>query len=223
MSTLDQFKQSTLRQTIWKTIREAILRGELAPGSPLNQANLASRFGVSRGPLREALSSLEKEGLVTNIPYRGTFVADFDDRIINETYSVRRVLEAFAAELAIKNGTTQQVAELREIFSEMVEAAAQQDMERFHEMDLQLHRHIYMMADHELLLQLWSAIETNVKRGIFFGQFRLYTPDELLDAHRRIVEAFERHDIESAKREIDIHITDGCARLIAHWKAAQGQ
>lgn len=221
MSTLDQLKQSTLRQTIWKTIREAILRGELPPGSPLNQANLASHFGVSRGPLREALSSLEKEGLVTNIPYRGTFVADFDDRIINETYSVRRVLEAFAAELAIENGTAQQVAELREIFSQMVEAATEKDIEKFHELDLQLHRQIYLMADHELLLQLWTAIETNVKRGIFFGQFRLYTASELLDAHRRIVEAFEAGDVEGAKREIDVHITDGCARLIAQWQATQ--
>jgi DNA-binding GntR family transcriptional regulator len=221
VSTLDQFKQSTLRQTIWKTIREAILRGELAPGSPINQASLAARFGVSRGPLREALSSLEKEGLVTNIPYRGTFVADFDDRIITETYSVRRVLEAFAAELAIQNGTAQQMAELRDIFSEMAEVAAEQDMEKFHELDLQLHRHIYLMADHELLLQMWNAIETNVKRGIFFGQFRLYTPSELLDAHLRIVEAFEVRDVEAAKREIDTHITDGCARLIAQWSATQ--
>ncbi len=133
MSTLDQFKQSTLRQTIWKTIREAILRGELAPGSPINQASLAARFGVSRGPLREALSSLEKEGLVTNIPYRGTFVADFDDRIITETYSVRRVLEAFAAELAIQNGTAQQMAELRDIFPRW-RIAAELVMEKFHEL-----------------------------------------------------------------------------------------
>lgn len=221
MSTLDHFKQSTLRETIWKTIREAILRGELAPGSPINQASLAARFGVSRGPLREALSSLEKEGLVTNIPYRGTYVADFDDRIISETYSMRRVLEAFAVERAIKNGTSRQITELREIFVEMAEAADLQDMEKFHEIDLLFHRHIYMMADHELLLQLWAAIETNVKRGIFFGQFRLYTPVELLDAHRRIVEAFEARDLATAKREIDLHITDGYARLIAQWQATQ--
>lgn len=221
MSTLNHLKQSTLRQTVWKAIREAILRGELAPGSSINQATLAAHFGVSRGPLREALSSLEKEGLVTNIPYRGTFVADFDDRIINETYNLRRVLEAFAAELAIENGTAQQIVELREIFSEMVEAAAEEKLEKFHELDLQLHRHIYLMTDHELLLQMWAVIETNVKRGIFFGQFRLYTASELLDAHRRIVETFEARDVEGAKREIDLHITDGCARLLAQWQATQ--
>jgi len=113
------------------------------------------------------------------------------------------------------------MAELRDIFSEMAEVAAEQDMEKFHELDLQLHRHIYLMADHELLLQMWNAIETNVKRGIFFGQFRLYTPSELLDAHLRIVEAFEVRDVEAAKREIDTHITDGCARLIAQWSATQ--
>jgi DNA-binding GntR family transcriptional regulator len=159
---------------------------------------------------------------VRNIPYRGTFVADFDDRIIAETYSVRRVLEAFAAELAIQNSTDRQIDELNEIFAEMAEAADEQDMEKFHEVDLSFHRHIYIMADHELLLQLWTAIETNVKRGIFFGQFRLYTPGELLDAHQRILDAVAAHDLETAKREIDIHITDGSARLIAQWQAAQG-
>lgn len=221
MSSLDRFKQSTLRETVWKTIREAILRGELEPGSSINQATLAARFGVSRGPLREALSLLENEGLVRNIPYRGTFVADFDDRIIAETYSVRRILEAFAVEHAIDIGSPEQVNELREIYAEMENAAHQQDMEKFHELDLQFHRHIYTMADHELLLQLWAAIETNVKRGIFFGQFRLYTPDELLDAHHRILNAIVRRDVEAAKREIDLHITDGSARLIAQWRAAQ--
>lgn len=221
MSSLDHFKQSTLRETVWKTIREAILRGELEPGSSINQATLAARFGVSRGPLREALSLLEKEGLVRNVPYRGTFVADFDDRIIAETYSVRRVLEAFAVEHAVNKATTEQIEELREIFDEMVEATHEQDMEKFHELDLHFHRHIYTMADHELLLQLWAAIETNVKRGMFFGQFRLYTPDELLDAHRRILEALEVRDLEAVKREIDMHITDGSARLIAQFQAAQ--
>lgn len=221
MSSLDRFKQSTLRETVWKTIREAILRGELEPGSSINQATLAARFGVSRGPLREALSLLENEGLVRNIPYRGTFVADFDDRIIAETYSVRRILEAFAVEHAIDIGSPEQVDELREIYAEMENAAHQQDMEKFHDLDLQFHRQIYTMADHELLLQLWAAIETNVKRGIFFGQFRLYTPDELLDAHHRILDAIAMHDVEAAKREIDLHITDGSARLIAQWRAAQ--
>jgi len=208
VSTLDQFKQSTLRQTIWKTIREAILRGELAPGSPINQASLAARFGVSRGPLREALSSLEKEGLVTNIPYRGTFVADFDDRIITETYSVRRVLEAFAAELAIQNGTAQQMAELRDIFSEMAEVADRAGYGEIPRTDLQLIRHIYLMADHELLLQMWNAIETNVKRGIFLrAVFASTRQASCWMRIIRIVEAFEVRDVEAAKREIDTLIT----------------
>lgn len=222
LNSLDRIqRQSTLRESVWRSIREAILRGELEPGTPINQAILAERFGISRGPLREALSLLENEGLVRNIPYRGTFVAEFDERIIKETYSLRRVLEAFAVEQAIENGAPEQIAELREIYEEMVEAARQKDMEKFHEIDLQFHRHVYTMAEHELLLEMWAVIETNVKRGIFYAQFNLYSPEELLDSHRRILEAIEARNITAAKREIDLHITDGCERLISRWRAVQ--
>src|SRR5215510_12626235 len=137
---------NTLRDTVRQTLREAILKGRLAPGEPINQVTLSKEFGVSRGPLREALSLLEEEGLVNNVPYRGTFVADFNDRIIQDTYSVRRVLEQFAVELAMTRSGSLEMAELRAVYQSMEAAVESEDMEQFHELDLAFHRQIYAMA-----------------------------------------------------------------------------
>lgn len=222
-SKVKKVQQNTLRQSVWQELREAIVRGALPPGSQINQALLAEQFGVSRGPLREALSLLEEEGLVRNIPYRGTFVAEFDVDTVEDTYSLRQVLELYAVERAIARSSTDQLARLRATFEQMEAAGDDQDMELFYKLDLEFHRQLYMMADHELLLEIWKMIEANVMRGIFRGTltYHLYTLPELLEEHRRILEALERGDVETAKRETGAHIRDGGARLIARWKALQ--
>jgi len=211
---------NTLRDSLRQALRDAILKGKLAPGEPINQVTLSKEFGVSRGPLREALSLLEEEGLVTNIPYRGTFVADFNDRIIQDTYSLRRVLEQFAVELAMIRSTPAEMAELRAVYQNMVAAVSTGNMEQFHELDLAFHRQIYAMAEHELLLQMWTTIEANVERSIFYGNFQHQDePSQiLLDSHRLILEAIESGDIEAAKREIDRQLNSACDTLVAKWK-----
>jgi DNA-binding GntR family transcriptional regulator len=211
---------NTLRDSLRQALRDAILKGKLAPGEPINQVTLSKEFGVSRGPLREALSLLEEEGLVTNIPYRGTFVADFNDRIIQDTYSLRRVLEQFAVELAMMRSTPAEMAELRAVYQNMVTAVNTGHMEQFHELDLAFHRQIYAMAEHELLLQMWTTIEANVERSIFYGNFQHQDePSQiLLDSHRLILEAIESGDIAAAKREIDRQLNSACDTLVAKWK-----
>lgn len=216
---------NTLRDSVRQTLREAILKGRLAPGEPINQVTLAKEFGVSRGPLREALSLLEEEGLVTNIPYRGTFVADFNDRIIHDTYSLRRVLEQFAVELAMTRHNPAEMADLRAVYLSMAAAIEAGEMEQFHELDLAFHRQIYAMADHELLAQMWTTIEANVKRSIFYGNFQHQDdpPGILLDSHRLILEAIESGDIAAAKQEIDRQLDAACKKLVTKWKFYDSQ
>ena len=211
---------NTLREFLRETLRDAILKGKLPAGEPINQVTLSKEFRVSRGPLREALSLLEKEGLVTNIPYRGTFVADFNDRIIEDTYSLRRVLEQFAVERAMTHGTASDIAELRTIYEEMAAAVDANNMEQFHELDLAFHRQIYVIADHELLLHMWTSMEANVARSIFYGNYQHQdtTAQLMRDSHRIILEIIESGDIEAAKHEIDAQLKQAGERLIATWR-----
>ena len=79
----------TLRSRVTDSVRNAILQGVLVPGGQVNQAQIAAKLGISRGPLREALRQLEEEGLVQSYPHRGTFVTEITPAYIEEVYDCR--------------------------------------------------------------------------------------------------------------------------------------
>src|SRR5438105_15855611 len=103
---------------VWETIcthlREAILAGDLSPGTKLVEAELARRFGVSRGPIREALRELSREGLVVDLPRRGTFVCTLTQADLTEVYAVREALELVAVREAVASATDDELAGFRE-------------------------------------------------------------------------------------------------------------
>ena len=94
-----------LRDVVFKTLRRAILTGELKPGERLMEIHLANRLGVSRTPIREAIRKLELEGLVTMIPRRGAEVPDITEKNLKDVLEVRRALEGLAIELACQRIT----------------------------------------------------------------------------------------------------------------------
>ena len=89
-----------LRDVVFNTLRDAILKGELEPGERLMEIQLAERLGVSRTPIREAIRKLELEGLVVMIPRRGAIVASITEKDLKDVLEVRRTLEIMAAEIA---------------------------------------------------------------------------------------------------------------------------
>ncbi len=117
----------TLREAAADEIREMINRGELQPGERLLEDRLAEQLGVSRNPIREAIRILENTGLVEVTPRRGAHVALLDPVRAIELLELRSVLEAFAAQLAAKRGTAEQVRKIRETFEEGKAATAAGD------------------------------------------------------------------------------------------------
>lgn len=118
----------TLREIVTDAIRQMIRDGELEPGERLLEDKLAERLGVSRNPVREALRALENTGLVEVRPRRGAHVAVLDaDRAV-ELLELRAVLEAFAAQLAAKQRTDEQLAEIRKWFEAGRQATANNDL-----------------------------------------------------------------------------------------------
>ena len=117
----------TLREAAADEIRDMINRGELQPGERLLEDRLAEQLGVSRNPIREAIRILENTGLVEVTPRRGAHVALLDPVRAIELLELRSVLEAFAAQLAAKRGTVEQVRRIREIFDEGKAATAAGD------------------------------------------------------------------------------------------------
>ena len=102
-----------LRDVVFNTLRQAILRGELKPGERLMEIQLANKLGVSRTPIREAIRKLELEGLVLMIPRKGAEVAEITEKSLKDVLEVRRALEELAVEIACEKMTAQQIEELK--------------------------------------------------------------------------------------------------------------
>lgn len=123
MADFSLINQQPLSQTLLVALREAIISGQLKPGQPLIQARLAAQFGVSRGPLREALNRLEEEGFVKTIPYKGSAVTPLTRQNVQEIRSLRNMVEEFAGQLIIADLRQHQLDEIEAIYAQMQEAA----------------------------------------------------------------------------------------------------
>ena len=112
-----------LRDVVFKTLRQAILKGELEPGERLMEIQLAERLGVSRTPIREAIRKLELEGLVLMIPRKGAEVARISENNLRDVLEVRRTLEELAVDLACQRMTEDELEELKksqELFAQAI-------------------------------------------------------------------------------------------------------
>ncbi|MFB0546849.1 MAG: GntR family transcriptional regulator, partial [Anaerolineae bacterium] len=136
----NKIEQSSLRHEVVDMIREAIISGKLEPGTHLAENALASQMSVSRAPIREALRQLEQEGLIVSIPNKGSFVKDFDEKDIDEVFTLRATLENLAMELALGEGLQESDFDhLAQLINSQKEAVENEDFDRLTTLDVQFH------------------------------------------------------------------------------------
>ena len=116
-----------LRDVVFNTLRQAILKGELAPGERLMEIQLAEKLGVSRTPIREAIRKLELEGLVLMIPRKGAEVAKISEKSLRDVLEVRRSLEELAIELACQRMSPEDLAKLEQMYRYRLEYIKDED------------------------------------------------------------------------------------------------
>ena len=218
--TFQPLEQRTLRNNVTDRIRRAILDGTLAPGAQVNQLLIAEQMGVSRGPVREALGQLEEEGLIRNVPYKGTFVNEVTLTFIEELYSIRRLLEVFAIRRATERSDAEMQQACRKIVDEMHEAADANDTDRLRELDLRFHALICLNAQHGFLMQMWKSIETGVRRCLAMRHSIYDDPHDIIGSHPDILAAMEAHDAERAGQLLDTHIKEAGELLARAWSKA---
>ena len=129
--TMDEYLP--LRDVVFKTLRQAILRGELKPGERLMEIKLANKLGVSRTPIREAIRKLELEGLVLMIPRRGAEVAEITEKSLNDVLEVRKALEELAVQLACERMDEEGLEALKKAAKEFEESLGSEDVTRIAE------------------------------------------------------------------------------------------
>lgn len=156
-------QRTTTPEGVYRVLRTAILDGTVRPGGQLRETRIATDLGISRSPLREALTRLEEEGLVVKIPFRGSFVVEVSDREVAEIASIRVLVEPFAAELSAESLRGPERHRLMQTIEELHRATTTKDIPASIDAHLRFHRLFYDFSGNGALKSMWNAWETKLR------------------------------------------------------------
>lgn len=195
-----------LRDVVFHTLREAILKGELRPGERLMELQLAAKLGVSRTPIREAIRMLEQEGLAVTVPRKGAEVARMTEKDMEDVLQIREVLDELAVKLACDNITRKEIRELESKTVQFENSIRSGDIKSIALADVDFHDVIYRAAGNKKLVTMLD----NLREQIF--RYRVeYLKDEkayptLIREHREILQALDRHDKDQVVKTMKAHV-----------------
>ena len=215
-------RDASLPDVLAGEIEALIVRGELSPGDRINELQLASQYGVSRGPLRAALGTLAAQGLLLQFKNRGSFVRQVGAREADEIYALRNLFESTALASFMTLDQNEQGATLLQldaVLDDMQGAVTSTDSRRYFELNLVFHEIVIGMHHNEKMLLMYRAL---VRDLVLSRRQKLRTPNSLqisIAEHRAIVEALRNKDVALARLRITEHAETG--RLRTH--STQGQ
>ena len=202
-------EQGTLADIASHRLAQSIVTGELAQGQKLNEAELAERFGMGRGPLREALRHLEGMRLVTRIPNAGARVVVLDRKTLSDLYAVREALEGMACRIAAMQMTDAEIEQLRTLLDRH-EAQIKKEGGKVYaqnEGDLDFHYQIARGSRNQMLMDMLGSEQYQLLRMCRYRTSRnAERPRPALQQHRQIVEALAQRDGELAEMLMRRHI-----------------
>ena len=204
-----------LRDVVFNTLRQAILRGEFKPGERLMEIQLANKLGVSRTPIREAIRKLELEGLVIMIPRKGAEVADITEKSLRDVLEVRKALEELAVQLACEKITQEELEELEkagENFKKVLKRS--KDITEVAEADVRFHDVIYMATDNQKLILLLTNLREQMYRYRVEYLKREEAHPQLIAEHAAIIEYISKGEKKAATDVMCKHIDNQVTTVI---------
>lgn len=209
----------TAHEVALVSLRALLASGALRPGDPIRQEQLAGELGTSVVPVREALSTLQAEGLVRHVPHRGYRVASLSLDELSETYEIRRLLEDEVVRLATPQLHEEHFAALRAAAKEMEDLAEGGDVTAMIEANRRFHFTLFEAAGRPRMVDfiriLWQT--TDAYRSMYYGQDD--ARQRVNHEHRSIIEALETGDVERAVRELEEHRQHAVADLESRLRA----
>jgi len=218
--------QKALADDVAGRLRRTILEGYLVPGERLREEQLASVLQVSRGPVREALLQLEREGLVIRRPHRGAVVARLSRRDLEEVFSLRLALERLAFHWAARRATEGVVA----LMEEAVRIQAQQlpgnvSRQSAAQLDLEFHDLVYEAARHERLLRSWQDLRPQVYVFLLSRDY-VGTPEFagiMVRNHTLYLEVIRARDERRAEPVAEEHVRTSYGRVVTSYASEDEQ
>jgi DNA-binding GntR family transcriptional regulator len=205
-----------LSEEVVDRIREAILMREFEPGDRLREEQLAKSLRVSRGPVRNALLQLEREGMVIRRRNRGALVAHLSRADLEEVYSLRHAVEPVACVWAARNAVEADFVELQTIIDGYARLTSKVTVQDAAEADLTFHDALYAAARHRRLLSLWQDLRPQVylfllaRKYVHTKEFR----DVMVVNHTRILDVIRARDEAAATAVAAAHVQTSYARVL---------
>lgn len=206
-------KDRTLRANVAEQLKDAIINGDLPPGTKLVESQLSELLGVSRGPLREAIRQLVDQGLIESIPYTGTYVAGISVKAIQELYSFRTELEQFAFKLIWNSRGDDFRQELQMQLDKLTAAIKNKDCEKTIFEELELHSLVYKYSGHELLQDTWQRLRGRLHLYFSLHQKAHNRAGPRIDAHDKYVELALGDNLQGMLDHIEEHMQQGYIKV----------
>ncbi|QIZ78078.1 GntR family transcriptional regulator [Ferrimonas lipolytica] len=200
----------TLADQTFEQLQQGIICGDLAPGSKINEQEIAARYGISRGPLREALQRLEQRRLIERIPHVGARVINLTPQHLTDLYQVRAELEAMACQLAAARISTVELYQLENLLDRQEQVFSSEELTSLQD-DIDFHVGVIHASGNQTLITTLT--------GDLYHQLQIYRhqcissrrPLRALAQHRQILAALANRDGELAALLMRRHIEAGAA------------
>jgi DNA-binding GntR family transcriptional regulator len=202
-----------------QALRQAILRGDIRADAPLTVGRIAQQLGMSQTPVREAMRTLQAEGLLQYQPHHSVSVMRYTAKDIHDIFQLRADLEAQATHIAVRRLSDADFADLDVGQREMREAAARNDIDRLNQLNSHWHLRIYGAADNQVLL---DVVQHLWKKFMFEVNWLLPGHAERsLDQHATILAALRARDGKQAEALMREHIRAGEESSLRHLESSQ--
>jgi DNA-binding GntR family transcriptional regulator len=196
----------SLFYTIYDRIKQDIVSGQLQPGEPLSEEDLAQRLQASRTPVREALRRLNHEGLVRIVPNKGAFVRVLTVRDIREIYEVREALESFAAGQAATRMSLEQISAISQLAEGLKRRRRHLGYRDLRDSWEMLRQAITAAADNERLNAILRMITEQVETARHYSSAPPGRIEELVLDFFNVVKALKRRDKTRAAKMLQLHL-----------------
>ena len=196
----------SLKDKAYTAIKGAILSLKLEPGAPLVENDLARQLGISKTPVRDALQELEREGFVTRVLFKGTYVTDVTMKSMTEVFQLRAVLEGLAARLATPLFAAKELDQVAADLTAAEAALAAGNLAVCSERGQRLHKAIINKVDNQRLTTIIHNLDDHVRRFRALSDRISGRLGKSVKEHRRVLDALYRKDSTAAEQAMRDHL-----------------
>ncbi len=197
----------SLHHDVYAVVVEWVQDGTLRPGDRISEAAIARQLGISRGPVREALTRLDNEGLVVRRPRRGAVVAEFTSKDVDDIVSVRQLVEGYAARCACLLLTPTDASDLERLIAAMHTSALAGQWTETATLNARFHQTVVRIADNRLLHKFWQSLHPlGWLLAPTISPHKPHDPDDLRSRHQALLDALQAGDPDQAEAAFHQHV-----------------